>query len=409
MPKTHVYRVIRSGEVRVNKGRAARRHAPGARRRGARAAGARRRPRPTRAAGAGARVSGASSRTTRCSPSTSRPAWPCTAAAASASASSSSCAGRGPRRVPRTRAPARQGDLGPAADRQEALGAGRAAGPVRAAARRGKTYAALVVGAWPERCKVIDVALHKTLDAAGERHVRVVDADARRRPALDHAGHAWRGAAPTSRCSTSRIKTGRTHQIRVHLAHAGHPIVGDPKYGDFALNRALARGKAVRRPRFERMFLHARRLRFDHPASGEAIELEAPLPAECDRRSSRRWSRRSPRPSELQPHVHVLQAVDPLAVRRTRLRSHNRYSRAHVWRFDGGAEVPRIEFAARRARCRCRTPAAVDPEEAFVASLSSCHMLWFLVAGRRARAERGPLRRPRGRRDGEECRRQGSR
>jgi 23S rRNA pseudouridine955/2504/2580 synthase len=77
------------------------------------------------------------------------------------------------------------------------------------------------------------------------------------------------------------IKTGRTHQIRVHLASAGHPIAGDDKYGDFALNKALARGDAVPGCRFDRMFLHARRLRFQHPASGEVIELAAPLPAEC--------------------------------------------------------------------------------------------------------------------------------
>ena len=77
------------------------------------------------------------------------------------------------------------------------------------------------------------------------------------------------------------IKTGRTHQIRVHLAHEGHVIAGDEKYGDFALNKALARGEAVRGQRFERMFLHARQLRFEHPASREVIELSAPLPAEC--------------------------------------------------------------------------------------------------------------------------------
>ena len=61
------------------------------------------------------------------------------------------------------------------------------------------------------------------------------------------------------------IKTGRTHQIRVHLAHEGHPIVGDAKYGDFALNKALARSWRAAAPRFERMFLHAQRLRFQHP------------------------------------------------------------------------------------------------------------------------------------------------
>jgi 23S rRNA pseudouridine955/2504/2580 synthase len=78
------------------------------------------------------------------------------------------------------------------------------------------------------------------------------------------------------------LNTGRTHQIRVHLADAGHAIAGDPKYGDFALNRALARGQRVASLRFDRMFLHARRLRFVHPASGEPIELEAPLPALCE-------------------------------------------------------------------------------------------------------------------------------
>ena len=144
----------------------------------------------------------------------------------------------------------------------------------------GKTYAALVEGAWPKTTKVIDLALHKTLDAAGERHVRVVDADhaeGRRSISLVRLVQAW----PDYTLLDVTIKTGRTHQIRVHLAHLGHPVAGDPKYGDFERNRALARGKSVAGQRFGRMFLHARRLRFEHPANGEVIELEAPLPAEC--------------------------------------------------------------------------------------------------------------------------------
>jgi len=72
-------------------------------------------------------------------------------------------------------------------------------------------------------------------------------------------------------------QTGRTHQIRVHLTHEGHAIVGDEKYGDFALNKSLARSTG-----FDRMFLHAGHLRFTHPASGEVIQLAAPLPAECE-------------------------------------------------------------------------------------------------------------------------------
>ncbi len=143
-----------------------------------------------------------------------------------------------------------------------------------------KTYSALAAGAWPANLKVIDVALHKYLDADGERRVRAVEADhtaAKRSITLVRIARAF--AACTLLDVT--LKTGRTHQIRVHLASSGHPIVGDPKYGDFALNRAYARGSALPGLRFERMFLHARGLRFAHPAHDHMVELEAPLPAEC--------------------------------------------------------------------------------------------------------------------------------
>jgi len=69
-----------------------------------------------------------------------------------------------------------------------------------------------------------------------------------------------------------RLMTGRTHQIRVHLAHAGYPVLGDDKYGDFEFNRALARQGV------KRLFLHARRLGFKHPIDGNAMKLESPLP-----------------------------------------------------------------------------------------------------------------------------------
>ena len=147
----------------------------------------------------------------------------------------------------------------------------------------GKTYAALVIGRWPAKLKVIDVALHKTLDARGERHVLPVAADhpdGRRSISLVQVVQTFQQATLLD----VTIKTGRTHQIRVHLAQAGHPIIGDPKYGDFALNKQWARGEVLPggpSQRFDRMFLHARRLAFDHPASGLRIELTAPLPAEC--------------------------------------------------------------------------------------------------------------------------------
>ncbi len=149
----------------------------------------------------------------------------------------------------------------------------------------GKGYVALVAGAWPANRKVVDLALHKYLTGDGERRVRVVDDEGssadpetgRRAITLVRVDRAF--AAFTLLDVT--IRTGRTHQIRVHLAHAGHPIAGDVKYGDFALNKALARGAGSGGVRFDRMFLHARRLRFSHPTSGERLELEAPLPAEC--------------------------------------------------------------------------------------------------------------------------------
>jgi 23S rRNA pseudouridine955/2504/2580 synthase len=146
----------------------------------------------------------------------------------------------------------------------------------------GKTYAALVIGEWPASRKVIDVALHKFLTAEGERRVHAVSSDegetGKRSITLVRIARKLAGYTLLD----VTIKTGRTHQIRVHLAHEGHPIVGDDKYGDFALNKLLARGEAVPGVRFDRMFLHARRLRFAHPASGEVLELEAPLPSECE-------------------------------------------------------------------------------------------------------------------------------
>ncbi|WP_428572608.1 RluA family pseudouridine synthase [Ramlibacter sp.] len=137
----------------------------------------------------------------------------------------------------------------------------------------GKTYLALVVGAWPANRKVIDQPLHKYLLADGERRVKVVakdDPDGMRSVTLVKV--AQRVGDFTLLEVT--IRTGRTHQIRVHLASNGHPIVGDEKYGDFEMNRALAK-RGVKR-----MFLHAWKLRFAHPSTGENVALEAPLPPE---------------------------------------------------------------------------------------------------------------------------------
>ena len=143
----------------------------------------------------------------------------------------------------------------------------------------GKTYLALVEGAWPASRKVLDAPLAKYLLPDGERRVRVVAKD---HPDAMHAvtlvrvlaavvlpGHA----TPMSLLAVT-IKTGRTHQIRVHLASAGHPIAGDDKYGAFERNRALQKCG------LKRMFLHAWRLQFNHPVTGERTALQADLPPE---------------------------------------------------------------------------------------------------------------------------------
>jgi 23S rRNA pseudouridine955/2504/2580 synthase len=141
-----------------------------------------------------------------------------------------------------------------------------------------KRYLALVAGAFHGRQKTVSAPLLKLTNAQGEREVRVSDSDAARpattvfrlRQRLD-----WNGLPFT--LLEAQIKTGRTHQIRVHLQHLGLPIVGDERYGDFELNRRIAREL-----RFRRMFLHAWRLGVAHPASGESLQLEAPLPHDCE-------------------------------------------------------------------------------------------------------------------------------
>lgn len=146
----------------------------------------------------------------------------------------------------------------------------------------GKTYLTLVQGAWPRTLTRIDAALRKSVvggtgEDAAERRVAVVAADhpdamsALTLVRPRHIGSDWSWLEVT-------IKTGRTHQIRVHLAHAGHPILGDDKYGDFALNKALARSGTLRR-----MALHAWRLSLNHPSTGERVQWSAPWPEELQR------------------------------------------------------------------------------------------------------------------------------
>jgi len=135
-----------------------------------------------------------------------------------------------------------------------------------------KTYRAIVNGRWPGGARELREALHKYVTARGERRVSV-------RSDGQQAVTQVRPLAVSAHFSLLEVRllTGRTHQIRVHLAHAGHPIVGDDKYGDFERNRALAR-QGVRR-----LLLHAERISFAHPASGKRFALESALPPDMRR------------------------------------------------------------------------------------------------------------------------------
>jgi 23S rRNA pseudouridine1911/1915/1917 synthase len=121
-----------------------------------------------------------------------------------------------------------------------------------------------------------------TVDAPMDRHPRdrlrrAVREDGR--PAVTHYRVRERFRAHT--LLECRLETGRTHQIRVHMAHIRHPIVGDPLYGGslrLPKGATLALAEALRG--FRRQALHAEVLAFEHPVTGEALRFQAPLPAD---------------------------------------------------------------------------------------------------------------------------------
>lgn len=135
-----------------------------------------------------------------------------------------------------------------------------------------KQYFAIVKGVPAKKSFDIRESLHKHVTAGGERRVSVTGEG---RPSVTKV----RLVAKSDRLSLLQLGllTGRTHQIRVHLAHVGHPVLGDDKYGDFELNRALARQGV------KRLMLHAHRLAFDHPVDRKAMRLQSPLPPDMRR------------------------------------------------------------------------------------------------------------------------------
>ncbi|MGK4472958.1 23S rRNA pseudouridine(955/2504/2580) synthase RluC [Aeromonas molluscorum] len=134
-----------------------------------------------------------------------------------------------------------------------------------------KQYLALVRGKWQSHVKVVNAPLRKNDLQSGERVVRVT-ADGK--PSETRFRIARQFAEATLiECSPI---TGRTHQIRVHTQHAGHPIACDDKYGEAAFDEKM------RSQGLKRLFLHAWKLTFTHPVDGREVLIEAPLAPELD-------------------------------------------------------------------------------------------------------------------------------
>jgi 23S rRNA pseudouridine955/2504/2580 synthase len=136
-----------------------------------------------------------------------------------------------------------------------------------------KRYDVLVRGLWRDVLRKVDLPLTSYVTSEGERRVRV-DVEGRLARTIFRRTKVWPEADPPQSLLDAELETGRTHQIRVHLAHLGFPLGGDDKYGDFAWNKVLAR------QRLKRMFLHARLVRFAHPTDGREMIVEAPLAPE---------------------------------------------------------------------------------------------------------------------------------
>lgn len=143
-----------------------------------------------------------------------------------------------------------------------------------------KRYAVLVAGEWTDIKKRVVLDLQKYVLPSGERRVNVVTDKAKDKfneaqvsETVFYLKQAFEGFSLLE----AKLVTGRTHQLRVQLAHLCFPIVGDDKYGDFELNKKL------QKQGLKRMFLHSSETKLHHPLSNERLRLLAPLPVTLER------------------------------------------------------------------------------------------------------------------------------
>ncbi|MCS6996295.1 MAG: RluA family pseudouridine synthase [Casimicrobiaceae bacterium] len=134
-----------------------------------------------------------------------------------------------------------------------------------------KRYVVAVRGEWVNERQHVKKPLIRLTRHDGERRVEV-DPEAGQ---FAHTIFNLLERRKTMSLLEAELRTGRTHQIRVHLAYLGFPVLGDDKYGDRALNRSLARREPVA---LRRMFLHAASLRLTHPVTGVDLRIDSPLP-----------------------------------------------------------------------------------------------------------------------------------
>jgi 23S rRNA pseudouridine955/2504/2580 synthase len=130
-----------------------------------------------------------------------------------------------------------------------------------------KTYRAILAGQWARKKIIIDQPLQKNVSKGGERMV-IVTKTGKESQTIFRRLQLFRSATLVEASPV----TGRTHQIRVHAAYMNHPIIGDERYGFDEINKAYkAKG-------YKKLFLHAESLQFAHPVSGQTIKITAPLP-----------------------------------------------------------------------------------------------------------------------------------
>jgi 23S rRNA pseudouridine955/2504/2580 synthase len=148
-----------------------------------------------------------------------------------------------------------------------------------------KRYVMLVLGEWKEAKKRVVLDLQRYLLPNGERRVNVVTDPSKdkynERQTSETIFRLTRNFShpvlgPFSLLE-AQLVTGRTHQLRVQLSHLGFPIVGDDKYGDFALNKTL------QKQGLKRMFLHSAVTKIRHPLTQDKLELIAPIPVELSK------------------------------------------------------------------------------------------------------------------------------